>query len=91
VLAVPNPVVGAAATLSVQLAGPADELRWSVYTAAMAKACGGAQAGQLQAGRNNLAMDLSGLPNGLFYAVVSAARSNGEVSERRIVKILILR
>lgn len=90
-LVVPNPVIGNITTISVQMGGSADELRWSIYTAAMVKSLSSSQVGQISAGWHSLTIDVSGLPNGLFYIVVNAVKSGGEVSPRKLVRMMILR
>jgi hypothetical protein len=87
----PNPTTDGRIRMSVQLEGPADALRYGLYSTNWVKVLAGSHAGPLGAGWHSFGVDAEALPNGAYYMVVWADRDDGVVSPRKVVKLFLLR
>jgi hypothetical protein len=90
-LAAPHPVTEDRIRMAVQLEGPADALRYELYSVNMVKLLSGEQRGAVGAGWNRLTVDAAVLANGAYYMVITATRDNGVLSPRKSVKLFVLR
>jgi hypothetical protein len=87
VMAAPNPQAGPAYSLSVQLDGNTDCIRVKVYNQAFLLIGNYQVQGQWISGWVSLSISMPGLPNGLYYLMVSLCNASG--GHGKIAKLLV--